>query len=183
MNLYLEAGQLLLITCNRRALHDEDLVKWFLDHGADPNASVPGWPSPMNIAAMRGSLPIIKLLVLNGGRVNQGVLQSAVKTSGTGRAEVLEFLLSQGAPIDEVEYEWDEATFKKHWARAYGTALHHAAKRGNEEIVAFLIKKGARQDIKDSLSMTAIQSASKNGHEKVVGILMEDQKRLVGLNG
>ncbi|KAL9614163.1 MAG: hypothetical protein Q9167_001315 [Letrouitia subvulpina] len=165
-----------------RALHDEDLVKWFLNHGANPNASVTGWPSPMNTAAMKASLPIIKLLVLNGGRVSQGVLQSAAKTSETGRTEVLDFLLSQGAAINEVEYEWDKPTFKTHWARGYGTALHHAAKRGNQELVTFLIGKGARQDIKDSLRMTPIQSASKNGHERVVGILMEHRRQLAEFN-
>lgn len=146
-------------------------MHWFLDHGADPNASVPGWPSPMNIAAMRSPLSTIKLLRKNGGRVSCGVLQSAAKTVEADRVEVLEYLVGEGANINEVEYEWDHVIFKQHWARAYGTALHHAAKRGNKEIVVFLLDRGARQDIKDSRRKTSIQCALENGHDEIVATL------------
>ena len=144
---------------------------WFLDHGADPNASVSGWPSPMNIAAMKYSLPIIKLLVEHGGRVTRGVLQSAAKTTETGRIKVLAFLLEQGALINEVEYEWDRVVFKKNWALGYGTALHQAAKRGNLEIVTFLLHQGAKQGIRDSQGKTAMACAKQKGHTDVVAIL------------
>ncbi|KAL8717920.1 MAG: hypothetical protein Q9225_004884 [Loekoesia sp. 1 TL-2023] len=153
------------------ALDSEHLVHWFLDHGADPNASVPGWPSPMNIAAMWYPLSTIRLLRKHGGRVRCGVLQSAAKTVEADRVEVLEYLLGEGANINEVEYEWDHAIFKQHWARAYGTALHHAAKRGNKEIVAFLLDRGARQDIKDSRRKTPMQCALENGHDEIVATL------------
>lgn len=95
------------LTSSRHAVHSEHLVHWFLDRGADPNASVPSWPSPMDAAATKSSLSIVKLLRKHGGRVNHGVLQSAAKTIESGRVEVLEYLLDEGAAIDEVEYEWD----------------------------------------------------------------------------
>ncbi|KAI4182882.1 MAG: hypothetical protein LQ346_006461 [Caloplaca aetnensis] len=157
------------------AINSEHLVHWFLDRGANPNASVPGWPSPMNAAAMRSSLSVIKILRKHGGRVNHGVLQSAAKTVESGRVEVSQYLLDEGAAIDEVEYEWDLETFKKHWAREFGTALHHAAKRGNVETVSFLLANGAKQDIKDSKRRTPIEYAQENGHDKVVALLGQDQ--------
>lgn len=159
----------------RHAVNSEHLVHWFLDRGADPNASVPSWPSPMNAAAMRSSLSVIKLLREHGGRVNHGVLQSAVKTTESGRVEVLEYLVEEGAVIDEVEYEWEPEIFKRHWAREFGTALHHAAKRGNVEMVNFLLVNGARQDIKDSKGRTPMQYAQANGHDNVVAILGQRQ--------
>ncbi|KAI4088768.1 MAG: hypothetical protein LQ344_005821 [Seirophora lacunosa] len=156
---------------NRHAVNSEHLVHWFLDRGADPNASVPSWPSPMNAATMRSSLSVIKILREHEGRVNHGVLQSAAKTTESGRVEVLEYLLAEGAVIDEVEYEWDPDIFKKHWAREFGTALHHAAKRGNVKMVSFLLMNGAKQDIKDSRRKTPLQYAQENGHDDVVAIL------------
>ncbi|KAL9602760.1 MAG: hypothetical protein Q9219_001603 [cf. Caloplaca sp. 3 TL-2023] len=153
------------------ALKSECLTHWFLDCGADPNASVPGWPSPMNSAAMRSSLPTIKLLREYGGCINHGVIQSAAKTTDESRVEISEYLLQEGANIDELEYEWDQAIFRTHWARAFGTALHHAAKRGNREMVKFLLEHGARQDIKDSKKMTAMQCAEENGHAEIVNML------------
>lgn len=129
----------------------------------------------MNAAAMRSSLSVIKILRKHGGRVNHGVLQSAAKTVESGRVEVSQYLLDEGAAIDEVEYEWDLETFKKHWAREFGTALHHAAKRGNVETVSFLLANGAKQDIKDSKRRTPIEYAQENGHDKVVALLGQDQ--------
>ncbi|KAL8764123.1 MAG: hypothetical protein Q9184_000265 [Pyrenodesmia sp. 2 TL-2023] len=157
------------------AVNSEHLVHWFLDRGADPNASVPSWPSPMNAAAVKSSLSVIKILREHGGRANHGVLQSAAKTTESGRVAVLEYLLEEGATIDEVEYEWDPDIFRKHWAREFGTALHHAAKRGDVEMVSFLLMNGARQDIKDSKRRTPVQYAQQNGHDNIVAILEQHQ--------
>lgn len=120
---------------------------------------------------MRSPLSTVKLLRERGGRANRGVLQSAAKTTEPGRIDVMEYLLQEGADINEVEYEWDPATFKLHWARAFGTALHHAAKCGNKAVVAFLLGRGARLDIQDSRKKTAVQYALENGHEEIVAML------------
>ncbi|KAL8965203.1 MAG: hypothetical protein Q9197_006625 [Variospora fuerteventurae] len=157
------------------AVGNHYLVHWFLDHGADPNASRKGEPSPMHVAAMSVSLPTIRLLRRHGGRVIHGVLQSAATTSDPGRVEILEYLLEEGALIDEVEYEWDPLTFKKLRFKAFGTALHHAAKKGNLEMVLFLLAKGARQDIEDSLGRKPIQYAQQFKHDKITVTLRQYQ--------
>ncbi|KAL9017501.1 MAG: hypothetical protein Q9185_005167 [Variospora sp. 1 TL-2023] len=163
------------LICTRHAVGNHYLVHWFLDHGADPNASRKGEPSPMHIAAMSVSLPTIRLLRRHGGRVIHGVLQSAATISDPGRVEILEYLLDEGALIDEVEYEWDPLTFKKLRCKAFGTALHHAAKKGNLEMVLFLLAKGARQDIEDSLGRKPIQYAQQFKHDKTVVALQQYQ--------
>ncbi|KAL8919693.1 MAG: hypothetical protein Q9208_006646 [Pyrenodesmia sp. 3 TL-2023] len=159
------------------AVHSEHLVYWFLDRGADPNACIRGWDSPMHRAAMLSSLSVIKLLRKHGGSVNHGVFQAAASSIERGRIEVLEFLLDEGALIDEVEYEWDPEIFKKNWARVFGTALHHAAKGGNEEVVDFLLLNGARQDIKDSKGKTPVEYAREKGHDKIAAILVQHEVR------
>ncbi|KAI4265016.1 MAG: hypothetical protein L6R35_007229, partial [Caloplaca aegaea] len=157
------------------AVGNHYLVHWFLDHGADPNASMDPKPSPMRVAAMKASLPTIRLLRRHGGRAIHGVLQSAAKTSDPGRVEILEYLLDEGAVIDEVEYEWDPLTFKKFTYKGFGTALHHATKNGNLEMVLFLLAKGASQDSKDSLGRKPIQYAQRFKHDNIVVALRQYQ--------
>ncbi|KAL8981464.1 MAG: hypothetical protein Q9177_005558, partial [Variospora cf. flavescens] len=157
------------------AVGNHYLVHWFLDHGANPNASRKGEPSPMDVAAMSASLATIRLLRRHEGRVIHGVLQSAAKTSDLGRVEILDYMLDEGAVIDEVEYEWDPLTFKKLRYKAFGTALHHAAKKGHLEMVVFLLAKGARQDIEDSLGRKPIQYAQQFKHDKTVVVLQQYQ--------
>jgi ankyrin repeat protein len=53
------------------------------------------------------------------------------------------------------------------------TALLIAARMGHEELVALLIKKGARLDMVNSILKGPIHHAMSNGHEGVVRLLVE----------
>lgn len=170
----LQAGKHADVCGYSRALQHADLVRWFLAHGADPNAAVPSWPSPLEKAAWDASLEVIELLVEHGGRVYPGnALPSAGKTSLPGRTDVLAYFMDRGAPINTVEFEHNPAIFKMHWSRGFGTALHHASRRGNDELVKFLLQKGAERSLKDSLGKTALQYAREKNHASTV-LLLDD---------
>ncbi|KAL8786470.1 MAG: hypothetical protein Q9213_002786 [Squamulea squamosa] len=155
-----------------RTLDDEELVRWFLAHGADPNAAVQSWPSPLEAAAFKAPLEVIKILVDHGGRVYpSNALPQAAKTALPDRTEILAYFLDKGAPIDMVEYEFDKKTFQKFGVKAFGTALHQASKRGNEQLVQFLLQRGAEPSVKDSVGKTALQYAQENDHQGVVSLL------------
>ena len=158
-------------------MHDEELVRWFVTHGANPNKAKQSWPSPLETAAWRASLDVIKILVDHGGRVYpSNALPAAAKTSLPDRTEILAYFLDNGAPIDMIEYEFDDDTRKTFGMKAFGTALHHASKEGNEQLVRFLLERGAATDLKDSVSKTAIQYAQENDHQEIVSLLEQAAK-------
>ncbi|KAL8964630.1 MAG: hypothetical protein Q9197_006859 [Variospora fuerteventurae] len=157
-----------------RVLHDIDLVRWFVTHGANPNVAAPSWPSPLEVAAWRASLEVIQILVQHGGRVYPGnALPAAAKTSLPDRTHVLAYFLDQGAPIDTIEYDFNKKVYQLFGVKAFGTALHHATKRGNEQLVRFLLERGAKVSLKDSMGKTALQYAQELDHAGIVSILEE----------
>ncbi|KAL8927094.1 MAG: hypothetical protein Q9172_001516 [Xanthocarpia lactea] len=157
-----------------QALEDADLVRWFLSHGANPNAAVPSWPSPLETAASKASLEVIEMLVQNGGRVHpSNALPWAGKTRLPDRRAVLAYLLDHGAPIDKIEFDHNQPIFRKFGMRPFGTALHHAAKRDNNQLVRFLLERGANRSLKDSLGKTAIQYAVENNLQDTISVFDE----------
>lgn len=160
------------LNCTRRVLEDADLVRWFVAHGADPNAAIQSWPSPLEAAAFKAPLEVIKILVDQGGRVYpSNALPAAAKTALPDRTEILAYFLDKGAPINMIEYEFDDETGKRFGVKAFGTALHQASKRGNEQLVRFLLERGATTSPIDSTGKTAMQYAHENNHRGVVTLL------------
>lgn len=160
------------LNCIRRVLDDADFVRWFVTRGADPNAAIQSWPSPLEAAAFKAPLEVMKILVDHGGRVYpSNALPAAAKTALPDRTEVLAYFLGKGAPINMIEYEFDDETRKKFGVKAFGTALHQASKRGNEQLVRFLLKRGAATSPMDSTGKTAMQYALENDQWGVVTLL------------
>ncbi|KAL8990733.1 MAG: hypothetical protein Q9169_008049 [Polycauliona sp. 2 TL-2023] len=159
-----------------RVLNDEELVHWLLTHGADPNYAKQSWPSPLEAAAFKASLEVIKMFVDHGGRVYpSNALPAAAHTFLPDRTDVLAYFLDNGAPINMIEYEFDDDTRKMFGMKAYGTALHQASKRGNEQLVRFLLERGATTNLKDTVGKTAMQYAQQNDHRGVVSLLEQAQ--------
>ncbi|KAL9035578.1 MAG: hypothetical protein Q9180_004790 [Flavoplaca navasiana] len=154
-------------------LKDEEMVRWFVTHGADPNRARQSWPTPMETAANKASLDVIKILVDHGGRVYPSNALPAAARTDADRTEILAYFLANGAPINMMEYEFDDDTRKTFGVMGFGTALHHAARRGNEQTVRFLLKQGAITDLKNSLGKTAMQYAQENDHPAIVTLLKQ----------
>lgn len=111
-----------------------------------------------------------------------------------GREEVVSLLLSKGAQPDSVTYAGRTALMTaaslghlgvvkvlvKYMRRGLDerdfhgwTAIYHAAAAGQEEVVAFLLGKGARSSFASHSGMTILMRACRRGHVNVVRLLLE----------
>jgi ankyrin repeat protein len=156
-------------------LDKPDLVVWFLDHGADPNAECKKGVSPFMEAVSKASLEIVQLLHRRGAQ--PGITATcAAQSSVPGRFEVLRFLLDIGTPIDAIEFEHNKIGQAS--IIQLGPAINHAAcnKETNteerENMVELLLARGARTDIPDYFfKRTAVDLAREYGTPKTIEIM------------
>ncbi|KAH8593571.1 ankyrin repeat-containing domain protein [Bisporella sp. PMI_857] len=161
---------------------DEELVKWFLEHGTDPNALVGGgvWGVTNFMWAARHNSPQILRLMRNySARPVAGLLPFAVRRS-EARLEVLELLLDMGAPIDGREFEHDAKAAQHIFNQ--GSALNIiCGTKDSDEIVEFLLERGASIDVRDWEEKTALEIARNFGPEKNVRLIEAARQRKEGL--
>ena len=140
---------------------NEDLIHWFLVHGADPNAYGRNHAkTPLTYAAHRASLNTVKMLFEYGGDARRGsLLHAVVRGKKPGRLAILDYLLSKGAPIDGLEYEEKQRAFQVWSRRGLGTPLHAAVKVESKVMIAALLGNGANRCIKDTLGRTPLDLA------------------------
>ncbi|RMJ21689.1 Ankyrin repeat protein [Aspergillus sp. HF37] len=153
------------------AFDNEDLCRWLLDRGADPNARCILDVSPLSIAVREAPLAIIKLLLQRGGSIECGqLLHYAVARDEPDYLEVLDFLLNKGlsAHINRVMFTNDRISYE--WQKAFGigTPLHHAADDGKLDLVDALISWGADPSVKDERGKLAIDRSRWNERMEVV---------------
>ncbi|KAL4946923.1 hypothetical protein BDW69DRAFT_179461 [Aspergillus filifer] len=102
----------------RFAVRNEEMTRWLLDHGADPNAQAGLDVTPLSMAAESASFSTIKLLFEHGADVRKGQpLHHATKRKSE-ITEVLASLLEKGAPLNEEIYENHEYS-RTAWGRIY----------------------------------------------------------------
>ena len=87
-----------------------EVVRWLLQHGADPNANAGDDFNPMRplqLAVMNGSTEIIDLLIKGGAKldINEGPREiryqsPLVIATAYGRLEIVRQLLDRGAPVE-----------------------------------------------------------------------------------
>ena len=152
-------------------MHNENMIRWFLAHGASPNASNSGFfRTPIMYAAAMLSLSIVKLLYAYGV-THESVLQCAAESTREGRLEVLEFVVEKGADINAIKWQHHAFTYDC-WGRAsLGTALHYAVTGGYKDRVALLLRKGARTDIPNTTGQTALDIARESGQKDILDML------------
>ncbi|KAL8770548.1 MAG: hypothetical protein Q9209_003804 [Squamulea sp. 1 TL-2023] len=131
---------------------------------------------------MKAPLEVLELLVQYGGILHpRNALPTAAKMgmSVPDRKNVIVYLLNHGVPINTIQFRYDQETFRRHGMRGFGTALHHAAKCGDEQLVDDLPKRSARTDILDSRKKTALHYASEQNHKCVIALLEQETNGLL----
>src|SRR5271170_6866717 len=101
----------------RLVVCDESLVHWFLDHGADPNASAGEWDvTPLSCAVAKAPLSTVEFLFKRGGSTAYGQLMHfASYRTDQETVPILQFLLDHGASINDTL--WENRPELSDWAK------------------------------------------------------------------
>jgi hypothetical protein len=186
-----------------KAVNVDDIaqVKELLDGGLDVNGkNKAGW-SALMIAASKGNMEMLSLLIEKGADVDEKNTQQGqtplIFAAHWGHADVLRLLIEQGADVNiQMDDGWtaliDSISMDKSdvakiliesgadinvKSRDGWTALIAAAYKNNGEIVSLLIKHGADVNAKNAKNRTALDLAKTKGYEEIVKLLMQHTAR------
>lgn len=146
-----------------RAVEEGDarVVSEFLGKGIDPNTSDQGGHTALMIASRLGHESLVALLVERKAdllrRSPQGD-SALMMASLKGHLGVARILVDRGAPVKQ-----------DGWA-----PLHYAAFEGRDQVVRYLLDKGADKDAPAPNGYTALMLAARNGHTEAARILLQD---------
>jgi arylsulfatase A-like enzyme/ankyrin repeat protein len=140
-----------------------EAVGSLLSRGANPNAVDRYKNTPLHGAAEEGHPRVVRALASSGAlskgnRIERLPLHLAVKNRHLDVAQVLVAGAGRGV--------YDEARDKDGL-----TPLHYAAKRGDVDMTALLLRRQTPDAIDDDKA-TALHYAAENGHDKVVALLL-----------
>ncbi|KAL2851371.1 putative hspc200 [Aspergillus pseudodeflectus] len=153
------------------AVQDEEMTRWLLDHGADPNQQSSVDLTPLSWAVEKASLSTINLLFERGADALKGEPLHHAINRKTEVVEVLSLLLEKGAPLNGKQYENHPNSWRLYFFMGLGTALHQASCLGNVDAARFLLEKGADVSIIDATDRTPLDWAVKNGHQEIIEML------------
>lgn len=121
------------------------------------------------LAAWRGRLPLVKLLLEHGADIQgQGYRLNTALGAATGerKTEVVRFLLSNGA--EDPDNRGQELLN----ARDVDKDLHLGVKTSNSQRIESAVFAGARLDSKDQNRQTSIEVAARRGNLAMVELLL-----------
>lgn len=158
-------------------MHNEDQVRWCLNHGADPNArNASKTMDAPSYAARIAPFSVLSLLHSYGADFRK--CNSLHCAARGGRVDVMRWLLEkQRFPIDQRELEYDAELFEDRRSNKLGTALHVAVEGNSVKGARFLLEQGIDVEMPDSLGNTALQRAREYGRQEMVSLLENFQKR------
>lgn len=139
----------------RSHVRHPELIALFLSHGANPNPSGPHGSSPLNVAALHGSLETVKLLLDHGANIGptSAALHAAAQGDAPDRIPIMAYLVKQGADINGLAVDLPAPSEARRSGRK-GTPLHTATKWANEEAKAWLLEHGADPEANNELGET-----------------------------
>ncbi|KAL8644910.1 MAG: hypothetical protein Q9226_007533, partial [Calogaya cf. arnoldii] len=128
-----------------------ELIALFLSKGANPNGD-PDGPCPLEVAAGRGCLETVKLLLDNGATIkpDSAALHAAAGEDVPDRIPIMDYLVQHGADVNGIARDIPGPSEARRSGRK-GTPLHSAFKWANEEAKTWLVEHGADPEAKNQL--------------------------------
>jgi len=161
------------------AVNDIELLRWFLEHGAYPNATAAFFDlTPLSEAIHHGSYEAIEMMFEYHGSVEHGqLLYCAAGRCKEDRDRVLNLLFNKGVKGLNLRMYENQPTHVFDFAKRFDmyTPLQRAAALGFQDAVKCLLQKGARTDLKSTrYGKLAVDIARENNHPDIASLL-EDQ--------
>ncbi|WP_273567451.1 ankyrin repeat domain-containing protein [Maribacter halichondriae] len=130
-------GSALIQACKQGHLK---MVQFLVENKADVNMAVRGDGNPLIMASRGGYLPIVAYLVSKGAEVNEEVKGDEtplISASEQGHLKTVEFLVENGADVNKECKEMVDGKMR------ICTALKMAKEKEHDEVVKYLLQKGA----------------------------------------
>lgn len=156
------------------AINDEEMTRWLLDHGADPNRQSFVDITPLSCAVADAPIHIIKLLLDRGGDARRGELLQHAIDRKEDAVEVLLLLLERGAPLNLLMYQNHPWSWRLFLVTGLGTPLHKATRLKKVGTVRYLLDQGADTSIKDSNGSTALDYAKQSNQLQIMKLLKSE---------
>jgi len=139
---------------------DLSRVKKHVEQGTDVNARDECGCTPMHWAVLAESPEVADFLIGKGADVNAKDARNFTPLMAARGLPMVELLISKGADIQAQENLQEL------------TKLHMACRKGDKDVVKFLISKGAEVDRKNSSGQTPLWLAANYGHREIVELLI-----------
>jgi ankyrin repeat protein len=168
---------------------------WYTGYGFELDGVEPAGATPFWRAAQVGDVDAMKLLVARGAdaniATNEGVTPLLVAagdgyhgndavTVPYGRMPAVKYLIEEcHADVNATDKKAGESTSTTHTNSRAFTPLHSAAARGDNEMVTYLVSKGARVDLIGKNGLTPADMA--NGPRERIQPFPETIKLLISL--
>jgi hypothetical protein len=148
-----------------------DLLRLFVERGADINLMNASGETPIILAAWRGNLPAVQWLLERGARINAPPRQwSALHYAVfAGHAELADYLMTRGGDINALTTNGS-------------SVLMMAIYEGREELARKLIEKGADPRPKNDWGDAAVDWAMRFNHLNIARLLTDPEQFAVAVS-
>ncbi|KAH9077520.1 ankyrin repeat-containing domain protein [Lactarius deliciosus] len=142
-----------------------DVMRWLLNHGADPNAQKNDGRTPLHAAARDTNLEVVQVLLEHNADVNS--------RADDGKTPLHDTILlgyrdhSEGETVDVVRGLLEYGADPNACDNNHSTPLHEASSKGLLEAARMLLSYGANVDEEDGRGMTPFQVASSKGRDEI----------------
>jgi ankyrin repeat protein len=176
-----------------------DVIKVFVEKGADVKATDQDGDTPLHWAAANGHSDVVKYLVEEKGtNVKVGDKDGYTplhRAAANSKLDVVKYLVEKGADVkaadkygdtplyraarygewDVVKYLVEKGADVKATDKDGDTLLHWTAEDGHWDVVKYLVEKGANIKAGDKDGFTPLHRAAANGKLDVVKYLVEEK--------
>lgn len=142
----------------KHIVRNEELTRWFLSHGANPNAYGKPGSTILDVAAANSGPAVFELLMTHGARLEDSdALHSAAgaRKNRSGRVEMMAYLLDLGMDVNAIGRR--EYLPSRRIGR--GAPLHAAVAAQEADRIEFLLKRGADVEVRNTLGQTPLEYA------------------------
>ena len=160
----------------KHAVHNENLLKWFISNGADLNQVDKRGNSVLSTAVLTGApRSTVTLLLEHGADIaNSNAMHMA---AARGDVDVIRFLHGYGANVNQKQNQNHPQLQEKNKdgdsvkPLDSGTPLHNAAAKGNFEAIKVLLEMGANPELQDEEDDKAADLARLKNHWECADLL------------
>ena len=168
-------------TALRRAIGNDELVRWMLLHGADPSIPDANDVSSLCSAASSSTPAIVSLMITHGADVRHSdAFVSAVQ--GQSGIPMMQYLLEQGCDINAYSHQFNPEYLDQKAGKMGSrhdrvlTPLQWAMSPPKLDRLEFLLEKGADPEAKNYAGQDAWDMARLNSWKEPMEVLMRFAK-------